>query len=429
MALEPKILAKPQMRISFNMGSIAGEDFGHLFRNCEFKGMVNGGYIVRVKLFDAHYNFLTKLIDEGYLEETRTKPVTIKFQLLQGPDGKFPETATRSQTAVVMSLQAIGGPADIANVELIAIDPPSWYLNRGDASGLSFKGRVDQVVKQVVEFYAPGINVEVGRTTDSEYNRWWMMRQDPKTFLSSLADWSSAITQRKTQWLFQMDGERLIIKEQGAMPSKQRGFYRYFSGGIDTIRSVDIKADNALSLVQSMLVTAGTAAVSGHYLDRITDPRKRKVYVKDSTTSDKQIARVNSEQSFTKPEESYNSVAGWSAVTSIPEPYSAGDLGLQYDDYIDGRARGMWLNMTNALLRACFRVIGHGEWSSTEGLGVDTVFIKWTAGRRAEGKEYWWASGTWLVYGFHHVVSLGEWYTDLYCSRFDHDAAAKKVGG
>lgn len=430
MPLEPKSRARPQVKVTFELGGLAGKDFGHLFSSLEFRGMVNGGYIVRIKLFDAHYNLLTRLIEEGYFKEARTRPVVVTFQILSGSDGVYPETATRPQTAIIMSLDTDGGPEDVGHLEFIAIDPPSWYLNIGDAGGDCFTGRVDQVIKKVVNTYAPSVSLEIGRTTDSELNKWWMMRQDPKTFISSMIDWSSAVTQKKTQWMLQMDGNRLIIKEQGALPSKQRAFYRYFANNdIDTIQGISLKADNALSIVDAALVTSGSAAISGHYLDKVTDSDKEKVFVKDDNTQNKQIARVTDEQSFTKPEDTVDRAAGWTAIASVPEIYSAGDLGVDYDKYIDGRARAMWLNMTNALLRVKFKVLGHGEWSSTEGLGVDTMFVKWTAGRRSGGNDFWWITGNWLVYGFHHLVTRREWLTDLYCSRFDHDATAKMVGG
>lgn len=430
MPQEPKAQGRSQVKITFELGNLSGQDFGHLFKSFEFRGMINGGYTVRAKLFDAHYNFLTQLIEEGYFKDTRTKPVKITFQILQGPRGTYPDSATRTQTAIIMSLEVTGGPEDIGNIELIAIDPPSWYLNLGDADGGCYTGRVDQVISKVVAEYAPSINLEVGRTIDSEYNKWWMLRQDPKTFISGFIDWSASITQKKTQWLLQMDGNRLIIKEQASLPSKQRGFYRHFAQhDIDTIREISLRADNALSIVQSELVTAGASAISGHYLDKTTDTGKNKVYTRDSNTQNKQIARVNDDQSFTKPQESFNKAAGWSAIGAIPEVYSGGELGVPFDNYIDGRSRALWLNMTNALLRVKFRVLGHGEWSSTEGLGVDTIFIKWTAGKRVGGKSFWWTTGNWLVYGFHHIVTRGIWTTDLYCSRFDADSVAKQVGG
>lgn len=432
MASSPKVQARPHVKITFELGGLAGRDWGHLYTGFEFRGMVNGGYIVRAKLVDSNYNLLNALIEEGYFKETRKKPVYVTFQIKSGDTGTYPETATRVQKAVLLSLNSKAGPSDAGLVELVAIDPPSWFLNMGDTSGKVYQGRVDQVIQKVVNDYAPKINVEVGRTTDSEFTKWWMMRQDPKTFLSSLIDWSSSITQKKTQWLVVSDGDELTIKEQGALPSKQRAFYRYFdvSAG-STITSIAIVADNALSTVQSKLITAGSSAISGQYLDMITDQSERKVFIKDAKTSNKQIARTTDDQSFSKPPDAGPEQVGWSQVTAIPEVYSAGDLGLNYDDYIDGRPRAMWLNMTNALLRIKLTVTGHGEWSSGDGLGVDTIFIKWTSAQKSKGvsNDFWWVTGNWLVYGFEHIVNRGGWATDLYCSRFDHNSDAKKVGG
>lgn len=390
--------------------------------------MVNGGYIVRAVLLDTNFNLLDTLLEEGYFKETREHPVVLKFQILAGQTGEYPATATKVQTAILLSLNVNALPNDIAELEFVAIDPPSWYLNMGDASGGVWRGRVDQVMRQVVAKYAPTIIADIGRTIGSEQTPWWMYRQDPKTFLSSLMDWSSSITQRKTQWLVEVDGNYLAIKEQASFVSHQRAFYRYFaSKDHDTILSAEIGADNALSIVQTQLVTAGAAAISGSYLDRVTDTQHDKVFVSDSRTGAKQIAKTNDDQSFSKPPEADPPRVGWSAVTSIPEIYSAGDLGLRYQDYIDGRPRAMWLNLTNALLRAKFTVLGHGEWSECRGLGVDTIFIKWTCGKGGNGERFWWATGHWLVYGFHHKVTPREWLTDLFCARQEHNAAGKKV--
>ncbi len=200
--------------------------------------MVNGGYIVRAKLFDTHFNLLKALIENGYLEESRTKPVPIKFQLLASEGGKFPESATRPQIAILASVHGSGGSTDSGRFEFVAIDPPSWFLNTGDGAGAHFQGKVSSVIRQVVNRYAPAINLEIGETVDSEYGQWWMMRQDPKTFISSLMDWSSSVTQRKTHWLIAADGTKLVIKEQAQLPSNRRAFLpilgrgsiRYYQG-------------------------------------------------------------------------------------------------------------------------------------------------------------------------------------------------------
>ena len=440
----PQTNTRPQISLIFEgLPTEDRIDMGNLFNKFQFQGMVNGGYSIRGTIVDSNFNILGKLIDNGYFKEARTKPIIIRFQIRSGtkPDAKLPTqasgstnpvSATKEQIAILISMKANGEAADEGEIEFIGIDPPSWYLNVGDGNGGVYKGSVSNTIQQVVEEYAPKIKLDISRTVDSKEGKWWMMRQDPKTFLSSLFDWSSAVTKNKTQWIFAPDGYNLVIKEQADLQSRQRAFYRYQSGqDSDTIRNWELLADNALSTAQSMLITQGISATSGQYIDRITDTNRDKAYVNDDRTSNKRIARIKDDQGFTKPPPNPKPQnAGWSSVSAIPEIYSAGDLGVDYNQYIDGRPRAMWLNMTNALMRVKLECLGHGEWSSCEGLGIDTVFLKWTSAKKSSGtyKPYWWMTGNWLVYGFNHRVRRGAWYTDLYLARFDHDSSAVKVG-
>ena len=441
----PKAKARPQITMIFPELDQNG-DHGKMLSKFEFKGMVNGGYTIKGKLVDPNFNILNKLVDSGYFKNSRTKPVLVRFQIRWGTkeETSFPETATKEQIAYLISLKATGEQsADNGILEFIAMDPPSWLLNMGDGNGGVYKGRVSDAIKQVVNEYAPGIELQISRTIDSKEGKWWMMRQDPKTFISSLFDWSSSVTKDKTQWIFTPDGNSLVIKEQAELISKQRGFYRFMEqNDHDTIRNWEFLADNALSVVQTKLITQGISAVSGQYLDRITDKDEEKVFAKDNNTANKKIANIKSDQGFTKPPDDSllrswwdkPQKVGWSSVATIPEVYSAGDLGLRYDEYIDGRPRAMWLNLVNALMRVKIECVGHGEWSSCEGLGIDTAFIKWTSAKTSSDadnadKPFWWMSGNWLVYGFHHRIQRGFWFTDLYLARFDHDSVSQKVGG
>lgn len=435
----PQHQPRPHATITFDLPALAGEDFGGVTcQKIEFKGMVNNGYIVRAVLYDAHYNMLNKFIAAGYFQEVRKKPVEMTFKLQWSAQSKYPATATQEQKAIVLSvrgLEAGGNISDIGLIEIVAIDPPSWYLNVGIASGGVYKGKVSDVIKKVIEEYAPKVKLDIGETTDSDDNKWWMMRQDPRTFISSLSDWSSSITKKKTQWLIIPNGYDLTIKEQAVIKSEQRAIYELYVG-VSSIQGWDLIGDNALSITQTKIVTQGCAAISGIYHDKITDKKEEKLVAKDSTTENKQIAKVKKEKSFTKPVDTpgeEKKVAGWSSVLAIPEIYSAGDLGLQYDDYIDGRPRGMWLNMMNNLLRCKFKVRGHGEWDSCKGLGTDTFHVTWMSPTTDKNSglpdpETWFLHGNWLIYGFHHVLKPGNWYTYLFASRFDFDAKANKVG-
>jgi|2_EtaG_2_1085320.scaffolds.fasta_scaffold00165_25 hypothetical protein len=429
----PKTQARPQIKLMFEIGDLGDTDFGGLFSRFEFKAMINGGYIVRCTLFDTHFNLLSKLIKNGYLEKSRSQILPIRFQMRASADGaEFPETATRMQRAIVLSLAATGGSPDMGRLEFIAIDPPSWYLNAGDSSGGVYQGKVSQVIKQVVNEYAPKIKLDISETIDNEQNKFWMMRQDPKTFIASLVDWSASVTRNKTHWLIAMDGNKLTIKEQSELMSKPRAFYRYWKGtGMDTLRSWEFLADNALSIVQTKLLTQGLSAISGQYLDRITDEKEQKIFVKDTTTQAKKVAKTSEKESFTKPDDEAGAGPphnGWSTVQGIPEVYSAGDIGLPYEQYLDGRPRGMWLNLINSVMRMKIKVLGHGEWSDCTGLGCDTIYLKWLTAGEGEDKKYF-LNGNWIVYGFHHIATRGEWYTDLYIARYDYDSTSKKVGG
>ncbi len=436
----PTSKGRPIIKFYFNLpgNNLDKVNFGYLFKSFEFMGMVNGGYMIKATFFDSNYNLLSKLVKAGYLENSRTIPVSIDFQILSGTEGVYPKSATHWQTAILVALHASGATADRAVLEFTAIDPPSFYLNRGNAAGTAYTGRVDQVIKQVIQEYAPELrdNVEIGRTTDSSYNQWWMMRQDPKTFIASLLDWSSSITQKKTQWVIEVDGFNIAIKEQASILSRQRAFYRYLADqSASTVLNWELLANNSLGLVDTILTTAGISTVSGQYLDRISDNRQEQVYAWDETTQNKQFPFTSKSQAFTKPlynagppfEKPKNS--GWTQVISIPELYSAGDLGIKFEDYVDGRPRGMYLNLQRALMRVRFECVGHGEWWNCRGLGTDTIFIKWSQAKGTEdgGNQWYWLTGNWGVYGFHHKVKRGSWTTDVYCFRPDFNAKAKLV--
>jgi len=431
--------SRPQVYLTFDFDSGSPfTDLGPLLSSFEYKAMVNGGYIIRGKFFDTNFNRLDSLIDSGYFENTRdaSKGVKVKFQLRWGPENeaKYPESATKVKQACLLTLKhSSSDSSDKGVLEFVAIDPPSYYLNMGDAGGQAYKGRASDVIKQVINDYAPNIDLSISQTIDDQNNKWWLHRQDPKTFIASMIDWSSSITKGKTHWMFNPNDFRLELKEQADFKSQQRGYYTLLADkNHSDIKTWDLLADHGLSLTQTKLITQGISAISGQYLDKVTDADERKIVVKDSRTPNKLIAKTRMDRSFSKPPDELGAGpprVGWSSISGIPEIWSAGDLGLDYQDYIDGRPRGMYLNMINSVMRAKFQIIGHGEWSDCDGLGVDTVYIHWTKGKTSFiDKPHYWMTGNWVVYGFHHRLTRAFWYTDLYCARFDYDSVARKVG-
>ncbi len=438
---------------------LSNKQFGHLFSSVRFKGMMNGGYIVKMTLYDPEMALLPELISAGYFRNVRRIPIIMAFRIYRKPgrDGgagsletNSTQKATREQYAMLFDVAVQGHGSTVSRVEFVGIDPPSWYLNTGDASGEAFTGNVGQVVEQVLERYTQGsqrviggLRYEVSKTRDAKTNKWYMMRQDPKTFIASLVDWSASLTQQKTHWLISMDGNpqngpHIAIKEQAEYQSRQRGYYTYRAPGpslISDIKDWRIINNNALSVAEAKLVTQGVAMTSGTYFDRHTDKAEQFVYVTEQNTTNKSTARTLDWQTTKKPASGVSAKApdiGITSIMSIPEVYSALDIGLFYNEYIDGRARGLWLNMLNSLMRMKVTVLGHGEWYNTFGLGIDTVLLNWTKeslpNRGPEfARNFYFVSGNWLVTGFEHHATRKQWYTDLYVARWDFDATGNKV--
>lgn len=424
--------ARPQARIFFDIPGLAGQDFGELLSRIEIKGSLNAGYVIRARLYDTNYGVLGKLTDSAYLFDARTAKIKILVQL-QWDDAAFaPPQATPLLVGYVTALQAVGGAADMAMLDFIAVDPANFWLSTGDASGGAYVGNLSAVIRQVVTKYGNGLNLIIDDTTDSQYGIWHQFRLDPRTYISSLLSWSSSITKSRTQWIVQPDGtddvERLLIQEQANINSQLVGHYTYWADiGHDTILGWQILTDNALSQTQTKIVTAGASALTGTYLDRVTDLAETQVFAKDATTPNKLIPNTTAQQSFTAPPDGGPPVVGWTAVPSIPE-FSDGFLGIPYQNYIDGIARSTYLTLNQRLMRMRITVLGHGSYYSCAGLGVNTAFLDWKeAGASDNPSRSFFASGYWIVYGWSHKLSRKIWTTDVYLARTDFDQTAKSV--
>lgn len=431
----PAILDRPTIDIKFRFINGDGTEvkkidrnWGTIFTKFDFKAMMNGGYTVEAIFADAHFANMDDLIVDGYFSVSRKSILEMKFKIKGNAESN--EIQTDTQIAYVTNIEAIGESENSASIKLTAIDPPSWFLNVGNASGKAYKGRVSQIIKNVTKEYAPLIKLDISETKDSSDTYWYMMRQDPKTFIMSILEWGSSVTQSKTNWMIQSNGLNLSIKEQGKLPSKPRAYLTRQANKASTILNWSYVADNTINILTSKLITQGISRVSGQYLDSITDQKHNKVVVDDDTTGNKLTADTTNKQSFSKSGINKYPTVGYTNISSIPEIYSAGDLGIRYDEYIDGRARSLWLGLANRAMRVKFECVGHHIWNSCEGLGSDTVFVKWTrpSGTVDGGSNLWFMTGNWLVYGFHHVVTRGLWTTNLYCTRYDYDANSTKVG-
>lgn len=390
-----------------------GDDIGGDFTKLEWTSFVNGGYIIRAKVTDPWFNKLKKLATEGYLKEGRSKAAPVKVRI-KWVNGKGTET----RTAIMTDLEA-HGVNESGQIEFIAIDPPSFYLNAGTADGRVYKGKVSNVIKKVIQDFAPDITPDVTETRDNDSNQWWMMRQDPHTFIRSLLDWSSSVTPKKTNWIVASVDDKIIIKEEAQLQTKDYGIY-YINRNNQAHDALDFEVlcNNLISPLQTKLITSGISAISGQFLDKITDSAQQKVFVTDKNTGNKVNTKSNAgTQSFVKPGTEWAT-----SIKAIPE-HSAGDVGLAYEDYIDGRARNMYINMLNLVMRIRLRVGGEPMLFDSSTLGVSTANLSW---HDIDGNPYF-LSGRWLIYGFHHIVTQQKWNTDLYLARLDGDADAKLV--
>lgn len=412
----PQKTHAPQVSISISDQA----DIGELFTRFEWASFINGGYMVYAKMSDPYFNTLKNIATREYLTEGRSKETDIKFTIKWAGSDR----TTDRRKAFITDLKS-RGTSESGTLEFTGIDPPSFYLNEGTADGRVYRGNVSSVIRQVVNDFAPAIvssdpiSPDITETIDNPNNVWYMMRQDPKTFIISLLDWAAGVTPKRTHWIVASVDDRLIIKEQAAIKPIDFGIYhvnRNGSGAKD-VREYEMLSNNFISQMQAKLVTSGISSISGEFFDKITDHAEQEVVVTDNNTANKVNVDITSKQGFKKPDKPWAT-----SIMSIPE-HSAGDLGVPYSRYIDGRARNLFLKMLGVVMRLKIRVTGEPLLHDSSQLGVATVTIGWSD----MDNEPYFLQGRWLIYGFHHIVTRENWWTDLYLARLDHDALAKKV--
>jgi hypothetical protein len=411
-----------------------GQDFSKNFEKFEWASFINSGYIIRAKIVDPYFGILRDVATKEYLEKARVEPTALKFKI-QWPD----KDPTDERIAYLAYLKG-DGIVFQGKTEFIGIDPPSWWLNAGDADGSAWTkndkngtqtGKISDVIKSVIAKYtAPdkvGIKSEVTETNDSEENVWWMMRQDPKTFISSILEWSASLTQKKTTWVVASVDRKITIKEQAALPDglpadkKDFGVFSFNTKppAATDIKNYELLTNNVISVFQTKLITQGISAVSGRFMDKITEKESKKVFIEDENTENKLNTSIEQDRGFKKPSDK-----DWATtIVAIPE-LSGGELGIPYEDYIDGRARATYMDMLNMVMRLRVRIHGDDRFDDSSILGASTVTIAWND--PVEEIPYF-LSGKWIIYGFHHIVDRSFWWTDLYLYRIDFDAAARKL--
>lgn len=398
-----------------------GENIGEHIVAFEWKSFINGGYIIRAKVHDAYLRIVRTLTKENnFLKDARRGPTEVKWKMkwADRPDSEY----TLERTAFISDID-IYGSANYGGFDFVAVDPPSWWLNAGNGNGKVYEGKVSDVIKQVVREYSSGITISVSETKDHPKGAWCMMRQDPKTFIQSLLDWSCSLTNNRTNWLVASVDNKLFIKEQYDLLSSSQLLANYhgsFMTNKNDIVDFNLISNVFMTTIQSKLTTQGISAVSGKYFDKETD--KPHSEVTDENTNKKINTSIDQSLGYKKPSSDWST-----SIMSIPE-FNGGELGLKYDDYIDGRARNLYLSMLPMVMRCMITVPGDFRYHDSSKLGASRVSISWDD---SDGEQFF-LSGRWLIYGFHHRMARGNgddtsWFTDLYLYRIDYDASAVKV--
>lgn len=416
-----KNLAVPIVEATIN-----GIDISEEFISLEWRAFVNNGYIVRAKLSNTFHYILDQLgVFTLYSSEARAKELILKFRIGWKGGRDDIEIIPKSDiiTAIITDLDAYGTP-DMGQFEFIAIDPPSFYLNAGKGDGRVYEGNITNVIKQVVSEFSNGqVTAHVTETNDSKTGLWPMMRQDPKTFILSLLDWSADLTPNKTHWLITAKNNDIYIQEQQELKNRKKhlGTFNVEFGNPkpNDIRDYSLIANNFLSIYQTKMFTQGISTVSGKFIDKKTD--KDKAEIKDENTGKK--LNVKFDKGFRRPSKELGT-----SIVAHPE-FSAGDVGIKYADYIGGRPRQLYLKMLQTILRARIGFDGSPKFKDPSILGVSTLTLNW----RDLQNQKTMMNGKWIVYGFHHQVTFAgeniqpDWKTDAYIYRLDKNANADKI--
>lgn len=403
----------------------------------EWTSFVNSGYMVTIELNDQNHMTLKKLVEgDGenptlkFLKDARRKPLPVYFSFDKagGASTNPDKKKSKGHLAYVTDMQGHGFGQD-ARLIIKAIDPPSFRLNAGVASAKVYKGKLggeEGVIAQVVKEYAPDITAKVSKTNDNKSNKFAMMRMDPKTFIGSLLDWSASTSDDRSRWIVSSKDTVINIKKESDLEGQHLGIYSVAlakSPGPRDVEWWNVNLNNILSSYQTEITTGGISATSGIYIDATIDS----AVVKDENTENKRNVKEGPDRAFAKPGSSENWPLGVprTFVMSVPE-HNAGDVGIDYKDYIDGRARQTFMSMLNMVMRINVEIIGEENANSSELLGVSTCTLTWEDVSGESNKNYF-LSGNWIVYGFNHYYtkSTGRWTTKLYLYRIDYDAKAK----
>jgi len=440
--------ATPQVKVStdlvFRVKDLFGDgdlnpDMGKNWVHYEYEAHMNQPEIVQITVLDPHHTIFDEHMEKYFKKAIPFPPIMMMTQGRWVPANAGNKLELTKKEHAITSMKSIGPideGADQNYRTFTGMSLPHYLLEAGDAGGYVYKGKISDVLHQVCSKYSRGLIKCLVKTNtkDDKHNKWWQNRMDPMSFIKSLLRWSTSLTKGKTRWMFCADTDEnmrtIEFFEQIAADSLHRATY-WWGGdpsrpGHGDIVSYRMVGDNTCDARRGKIVTSGISTLSGAYHDRIVHwKNKDVVYVDEKQTGNKFRQKPTEKGSYTQPstDEPLKEAIGWTRAHSLPEP-AAGEIGMKYEDYIDGYARGEYYRDSVHLERVEFKVLGHHIWSESIGLGSDTIDIMW----RTPRMQPHYLHGVWIVDGFKHVIAKEGWHTYLYCHRMYANAVGKKVG-
>lgn len=419
---------------------------GNVGLNCtdiKFSGTYNGGLNLKFTLIDENLSRWDAFYKNVWYPRKLKELIYVHFKI-RYTDGSYPETSTRlCQLALTKAnIRSRGGFAGML-IDFEAISTADYQLSYATASGKAYKGRISQVIEQVIAEHST-VPCKVIPTLDSKENYWYMMRQRPPRFIRQLMEMGTMFTKSNTQMVYGVKEyapsekiEPLIsICPQGERKPQPMG--RYKNTTIFEFQSIGNEDFIAL---QNKISCSGISSTTGEYIDVKSDPKELYSIVKDSNTSAKITAGYPSPNGFIKQNEAIGFMKGTYALKTPPELYSDGCVGYMYRDYIRNRSVNQYMNSVYNLMHARFNVFGIGLMDNTIGLGTDTIYIDFdraddkgiptedAALEEAEGpgQTHHW-TGSWTLMGFEHTwnIDAKSWLTTVDISRFTTDAKATR---
>jgi hypothetical protein len=442
----------------------------------EWASYLNSGYTIRATVLSPNWQTFATLMDDFYKSVRQTEsPVVVRFRIGWRSSGSdFDLKHTPWRTAILTDINSYGSAHYGAPFEFVAIDPISYFINRGmKDAGKVYRGKIggdDGVIRKVLDEYIPShlnivtdesvkrsdiangrsiqINKTVGDTNDPP-SVYGMMHQNAKSFIMSLLEWSASFTPNQTSWIVSCgednDGlnisitesytpvDKLLRRKSGPNIKPSVPIFQ-FGGAVNktasNVRKWKFEGNAMTATLYTVLTTSGISSVSGQYYDDDTlsvrnyNPQTGEefysgdVIVNDRMTPNKINPSTDIKRAFDRPlYEDY----GWTHIPSLVEP-SAGDLG-PYKNYISGKARQIYFNMLRFISRMDIQAQGEPTLYDSYDLGRMFITLQFPADQPASD----WRSpfdGNWILDGWHHRLGPHGWTTDVSMYRIDWNAFA-----